>query len=92
MPRPALRSRSLRRRAVRTPGGVLVVHYERRKPSVAKCAKCKKPLGGVPRLRPAELRKLAKTAKRPQRPYGGYLCGSCLATLLKASARALLSG
>jgi large subunit ribosomal protein L34e len=81
--RPALRSRSLRRIYRRTPGGRLVVHYEKRKPNPARCAKCGKPLNGVPRLRPSRLRKLSKTAKRPERPYGGVYCASCLAELLR---------
>lgn len=35
-------------------------------------------LGGVPRLLPHELRKLAKSSRRPTRPYGGYVCHACL--------------
>ena len=85
MVRPALRSRSLRRIKVVTPGGRRVVHYERRRPGPARCARCGRPLNGVPRLRPSRLRKLSKTAKRPERPYGGVLCPSCLAELLRKS-------
>ena len=69
MPEGRRKSRSLRRVYVRTPGGKTVIHYRKRKPSKAKCAICKKPLHGVPRERPAELRKLSKTEKRPSRPY-----------------------
>ncbi len=87
MVRPALRSRSLRRVHRRTPGGVHVVHYEKRKPGVARCARCGAPLAGVPRLRPFKLRALAKTRKRPERPYGGVLCPKCLAELLRESVR-----
>jgi len=78
MPRPALRSRSLRRVKVRTPGGRVVIHYERRKPGPARCALCGAILAGVPRERPARLRKLAHTERRPERPYGGFLCPRCL--------------
>ncbi|MCI4461499.1 MAG: 50S ribosomal protein L34e [Thermogladius sp.] len=88
MPRPMYRSRSLRRVVVRTPGGELKIHYEKRKPSVAHCAICGRPLNGVPRLRPSQLRKLAKTEKRPERIYGGVICPRCLARLLRQSARA----
>ncbi len=83
MPRPMYRSRSWRRVQVRTPGGRTVTHYERRKPNVARCAICGKPLNGVPRGRPVEIRKLAKTERRPERPYGGYICPSCLRKLYK---------
>jgi len=83
MVRPAYRSRSRRRVYKRTPGGRTVVHYEKRKPKAARCAICGKPLGGVPRERPVELRKLAKTERRPERPYGGHICPSCLRKLYK---------
>ncbi len=85
MVRPALRSRSLRRVPRRTPGGYTVVHHERRKPGPARCARCGKPLNGVPRARPATLRRMSKTAKRPERPYGGVLCARCLAELIRES-------
>ena len=78
-----LRSRSLKRRKVRTPGNRLVIHYRRRKPKVAKCARCGKPLHGVPRLRPSELRKLPKSKRRPDRPYGGNLCSECMREVMK---------
>lgn len=87
MVRPALRSRSLRRVYRRTPGGVAVVHYERRKPGPARCARCGRPLFGVPRLRPSQLRGLPKTRKRPERPYGGVLCANCLEELLREAVR-----
>ncbi|MCE4625877.1 MAG: 50S ribosomal protein L34e [Desulfurococcales archaeon] len=83
MVRPALRSRSLRRVHVTTPGGRRVVHYEKRRPGPARCARCGRPLNAVPRLRPNRLRQLSKTAKRPERPYGGVLCARCLAELLR---------
>ncbi|RLF16628.1 MAG: 50S ribosomal protein L34e [Thermoprotei archaeon] len=78
MPRPGLRTRSKKRVAVRLPGGDTVIHYKREKPGIAKCANCGAPLGGVPRLLPHELRKLPKSSRRPNRPYGGYLCPTCL--------------
>ncbi len=91
MPRPGLRTYSRRRVYRRTPGGRTVVHYEPRKPSVAKCALCGRPLNGVPRLRSSRLRRLAKTEKRPERPYGGYICHRCLAKAFKASIRTSLT-
>ncbi|MEB3773956.1 MAG: 50S ribosomal protein L34e [Desulfurococcales archaeon] len=85
MVRPALRSRSLRRVYRRTPGGRETILYERRRPGPARCARCGKPLAGVPRLRPSRMRRLSKTAKRPERPYGGVLCPRCLAEALRES-------
>lgn len=87
MVRPSLRSRSLARRYVRLPSSRVTIHYVRRRPKPAKCAICKKPLNGVPRLKPVELRGIPKSSRRPERPYGGYLCPSCLRGLLKAAVR-----
>jgi large subunit ribosomal protein L34e len=72
---------------IRTPGNRLIIRVRGKKPSTAKCAKCKKPLSGVPRLRPSQLRKLPKTKRRPTRPYGGYLCSSCMRELIKEKVR-----
>ncbi|MEM0015582.1 MAG: 50S ribosomal protein L34e [Saccharolobus sp.] len=84
MPRPALRSRSLRKISVRLPGGRNVIHYEKKKNGKAKCALCKKPLHGT---RTNKLYKYSKVEKRPERPFGGYLCPKCLTQLIKASIR-----
>jgi large subunit ribosomal protein L34e len=73
----------------RTPTGRVVIKIKKKKPKIAKCARCGKPLHGVPRLNPTELRKLAKTEKRPERVYGGYYCSSCTRELLKEKAREL---
>ena len=74
MPRRRYRTHSLRKTHVRTPGGRLVVHYEKRKKGIPKCAICKKPLAGTVR----DPRDVPKSKKRPNRPYGGYLCAECL--------------
>ncbi|MEM0378783.1 MAG: 50S ribosomal protein L34e [Thermosphaera sp.] len=87
MPRPMLRSRSWRRTSIRTPSGRVVVHYEKRRPGVAKCSVCGKPLNGVPSLRPPGMAKLAKTEKRPERMFGGTVCPECLARGLREAVR-----
>jgi len=74
MPAPRHRSRSLRRRKIRTPGGRLVIHYEKRNKGKAHCAICGRELFGVPR-EPGEY---PKSSRRPERPYGGFLCAECL--------------
>ncbi|MCD6488154.1 MAG: 50S ribosomal protein L34e [Desulfurococcales archaeon] len=91
MPRPGLRTRSKRRVYRRTPGGRVVIHYRKRRPGPARCALCGRPLNGVPRLVPSMLRKLAKTEKRPERPFGGYLCPQCLRKQLKEAIRSTIS-
>lgn len=87
MVRRMLRSRSLKRRQTKVPGGRTVTHYRRRKPSDAKCANCGKDLKGVPRLRSFILRKLPKTKKRPERPYGGNLCSKCMREVFREKVR-----
>ncbi len=73
MVRPGLRSHSMARKKRRLPGNRVKVHYKRRKPASAHCALTKKKLHGVPTKRPAKLRQLSKTERRPSRPYGGKL-------------------
>jgi len=77
VPSGMYKSRTLRRVHKRTPSGKLVLHYKKRKPSRSLCAVCKKPLSGMPRERPCNLKKLPKSSRRPERMYGGYTCSSC---------------
>jgi len=84
MPTPAQRSRSFARKRVTTPGGTVKIHYTKKKPGIARCAECKKPLHGVPRGLPSEIAKLTKTQKRPDRPYGGNLCPPCTRKHIKS--------
>lgn len=67
----------------RTPSGRSVVRRGRGKPAFSKCAVCGAKLHGMPRLRPSGLRKLPKSKRVPNRPYGGYLCTRCTRELLK---------
>lgn len=78
MPAGAKRSRTFRRVFKKTPGGKTVLHYSKRKPSKAKCGKCGAVLAGVPVDRPVKIRRMAKTQKRPSRPFGGVLCSKCM--------------
>ena len=72
-----LKSRSLRKVDVRTPGSKLVMHVYRRKPAKAQCASCGEYLKGVARAHASELQNMSLTKKRPQRAYGGVLCSRC---------------
>lgn len=87
MPAGRFRSGRFRKVFVKTPGGRTTIHYRERKPQRAKCASCKKVLAGVPRERPAIFANLPKTAKRPERPYGGVLCSACMRTRLQQQTR-----
>jgi large subunit ribosomal protein L34e len=87
MPAGRHKSSRFRKVFVKTPGRT-TVHFRERKPQKAKCGDCKKPLSGVPRERPAKMANLPKTAKRPERPYGGVLCSKCMRSLFRRKAQA----
>ncbi len=87
MVRNSKRSRTLRRVYVKTPGGRTTIHYRQRKPARAQCAGCGKALLAVARARVSEMYKLAKTEKRPERPFGGVLCSACMRREVIARAR-----
>ncbi|NOZ59060.1 MAG: 50S ribosomal protein L34e [Euryarchaeota archaeon] len=90
--KPSRRSRSLKRVAKRTPGGRLVFHFRKKRPGYAKCAICKRELHGLPRGRSSEVRRLPRSRRRVSRPYGGYLCSSCMRAEIKRLVRESLSG
>lgn len=86
MVKPMHRSRSYRRIYRRTPGGRSVTHYERRKNTPMRCARCGNILAGVP-IKDNERRSLSKSLKRPERIFGGVLCPRCLRVVLKRVVR-----
>ncbi len=87
MPAGKHKSGRYRKIFVKTPGSKVVTHYRERKPSKAICGNCKKQLAGVPRERPAKFARMPKTARRPERPFGGVLCSACTRALMKEKAR-----
>lgn len=87
MPRGMFKSGRLRKVSVKVPGGKTKLHYRQRKPSKAVCGNCKKQLAGIPRELPAKMVNMPKTAKRPERPYGGVLCSACMRKLMQEKAR-----
>lgn len=78
MPAPRLRSRSLRKVFRKVSGGRTNVHFKKRKPKMGRCGSCGVALKGVPRELPFRMRSMAKTKKRPERPFGGVLCSKCM--------------
>ncbi|RME53090.1 50S ribosomal protein L34e [Candidatus Woesearchaeota archaeon] len=88
MPQGQLKSKTFKKKQVRTPGGRLATHYRKPKPKQAACSACGRVLHGIPRLRPKDARNTPKTKKRPERPYGGVLCAACSRTEMIAKARA----
>ena len=72
-----LKSRSYKRKKVRTPGGKLKTAYTRKKPGKAQCGECGRPLAGVPRVKETAMKNIPKSSRRPERPFGGVLCSIC---------------
>ncbi len=81
------KSRTFRRVKITTPGGENKISYRHRKPATPKCGSCGAVLKGVPRARKSEIVNMPKTAKRPERPYGGVLCSKCMRAKIKDQAR-----
>ena len=82
MVRPALRWK--KKVYYRTPGGRLRIRYKREKTGKRKCGLCGAILHGVPHGKTnSEVRKLAKTRKRPERLFGGHLCHKCTAEIIE---------
>ncbi len=87
MPSGIHKSRTMRRVFVKTPGSRTVLHYRLRKPSKAICARCGTVLAGTASQRPYKMMNMAKSKKRPERPFGGVLCSRCMRAEIKAKAR-----
>lgn len=71
----------------RSPNGRLIVLVRRKKGDAPKCAICKRPLRGIKKYIPYELKHVNKSQKRISRPYGGYICHRCLERIIKEKAR-----
>merc|ERR1712002_257225 len=71
-------TQSNRRKIVRTPGGRLVYHYQKKPGKAPKCGNCKVKLKGVASVRPHKLHRLSYRKKRVARSYGGNLCHKCV--------------
>ncbi|MFH1306445.1 MAG: hypothetical protein ABIH83_02190 [Candidatus Micrarchaeota archaeon] len=83
MPKPKDRSRSVRRIKYRTQQGESRIRYRRReKGKKHKCAISGKVLSGV-----HSTRSIAKTKRRPTRPFGGRLSSSIMRKVLKLRVR-----
>jgi len=84
---PHHRSRTFRRVFKRTPSGKNVLHHRRRKDARPQCADCKGFLAGVPRGPKNKVHKIPRSARRPERPFGGKLCSACTRRVLIARVR-----
>ncbi|MEM5790963.1 MAG: 50S ribosomal protein L34e [Candidatus Aenigmatarchaeota archaeon] len=72
---------------IKLPTKRIVIRKRKKKAGIPKCAICKKPLHGIPKLRSRELKKLSKSERKVERAYGGYLCSKCTREVMKERAR-----
>lgn len=75
MVRPGLRRKKKVQK--RLPSGKTVTRYRRPMHSKHKCGVCGAVLHGTPRGRPIDIRRLFKSKRSPERPFGGQLCSKC---------------
>jgi len=84
MPKPSQRTRSKKKVVARLPGGEHRTQYTGKKHKFARCSICGVKLSGVPTQMHG---KYSKTQRRPNRPYGGAICHSCLRNKIKSEVR-----
>ena len=81
MPRRMLRTRSRKRKKIRTPSGRTVTHYVDEKRDFHRCCRCGGIIHGIPRERDY---KLSHSERTVERYYGGMLCQNCLEELIRS--------
>ncbi len=83
MPKPMHRSRSFRRLDRVAPSGRHVLHFERKKAMLPHCAICSTELNGINAGDNAK----GRSRKSNSRIFGGVLCASCTAEVVKLASR-----
>ena len=87
MVEPAKRSRSVKKRKVRTPGGHTTTHYKAKKHGKAVCGRCHKAVAAVQTGPASEVRASTRSQRTPDRPWAGTLCASCTDELVRYKTR-----
>ncbi|TMH96009.1 50S ribosomal protein L34e [Candidatus Bathyarchaeota archaeon] len=85
MTRPSQRTGGRRKKVLTLPSGIRSIHFEAKAHKSAHCSRCGEELHGVVTGRPVGV---AKSSRVPSRPFGGVLCGNCLAFEIRRVARA----
>jgi len=83
------KSRTMRRIMTRTPGGKVKKTHALRRSGFALCQKTNVKLHGVPRGRPSDIAKIPRSARRPERPFGGVLSSKAARELIIKEARSI---
>lgn len=77
----------MKRVRIKTPSGRSVFHIRRERHGTADCAVCGTVLLGVRTGSKAEMGKLSRSERRPERPFGGVLCSACTRNIISLRAR-----
>lgn len=77
------KSGRFRKSKVRLPGGRTATRFREQNPRGARCAQTGQRLHGVPRVKPVRARRMPKSAKRPERPFGGELSSEAMRKRIK---------
>ena len=85
MVRPGLKRKKKVQRKI--PSGKPVTRYRRGMHSKHKCGVCGGVLHGTPRGKPIQIKRLKKSRRSPERPYGGQLCSSCTRKVVAMKAK-----
>lgn len=72
---------------MRVPSGQTVLHHRRRRNAAPQCAQCRVILPGVARGTKTIVKKIPRSARRPERPFGGYFCSACTRRTIIARVR-----
>lgn len=83
----SLNSKSIRKNVQRLPGGRTKIRTSRKKRSILKCSVTGKQLQGVPRVRSSAVRRIEKSKRAPNRPFGGVLNPSVTKSMFIQKAR-----
>ncbi len=75
---PLPKDRRKKRIFRRVPSGEVRMAFKEEKKHVPRCAICKVELKGT-----SYSRKLSPSERRPERPFGGYLCHKCAEKVMK---------
>ncbi|TFG12920.1 50S ribosomal protein L34e [Candidatus Thorarchaeota archaeon] len=89
MPRPGMLTKGRANRKIKTPGGVITVHRKKFYKSSGTCAVTGKKMQLPREAKHGLNRKSSKSAKRPNRPYGGYMTSAAMKEGIKDTVREL---
>ncbi len=87
MTKPSQRSSKLRKIHKKLPGGRNKLVFKRALTKRKLCPVYGTPLAGVARGTKAQIKKLSKSQKRPERPYGGVLSSKAMRNIFISKAR-----